>query len=138
MICFKCGAPASISMSGMVILSCSCFPVGVTKLPTRCPLCGEVVYVREYHRCGFGHVTATTTNPAPVPVASLSASQGDSENTSEITQEYAQRICDMLAVNIAEHKKICGGCQALDRSCFEILPTEETLKKWQKKTEGVL
>ena len=133
MICFKCGAPASMSMNGMVILSCSCFPVGVTKLPTRCPLCGVVVHVQEYHRCGFGYVTATTTNPAPTPVASLAASQGDSE----ITQEYAQRICDMLAMNIAEHKKICGGCQALGRSCFEILPTEETLKKWQKKAEGV-
>lgn len=135
MICFKCGAPASMSMNGMVILSCSCFPIGVTKLPTRCPLCGEVVHVKEYHRCGFGRVTVTTTtNPAPVPIASLSTPQGDSE----ITQEYAQRICDMLTINIAEHKKICGGCQALDRSCFEILPAEEILKKWQKKAEGAV
>lgn len=131
MICFKCGAPASMAMNGMVLLSCNCFPVGVTKLPTRCPLCGEVVHVQEYHRCRFSHGTTTPTNPAPAPVALLSAPQGDSE----ISQEYAKRICDMIIMNIAQHKENCNGCKAIGRSCFEILPAEETLAKWQKKAE---
>ena len=126
MICFKCGAPASILMNGMVVLSCSCFPVGVTKLPTRCPLCGEIVYVQEYHRC-----PSMSTAPAPVPVAPLPESQG----TSEISREYAKRICDMIIMNIAQHKEKCDGCKALGRSCFEILPAEGVLTKWQKKAE---
>lgn len=129
MICFKCGAPASMSMNGMVILSCSCFPIGVTKLPTRCPLCHEVVHIQEYHRC-----PSMSSAPAPVPAAPLLASQ----EASEISQEYAKRICDMLKMNIAQHKETCDGCKMLGRSCFEILPSENTLTKWQKKAEGAV
>lgn len=137
-VCFKCGAPASIAASGIICYTCSCYPTGVTRFSTRCPLCGEIVYTLAYHICrGIGSASTTTTTN---PVAALPAptQTPEPEDQPGMSKEQTKRICQLLSAYIAWHKNICNGCKALGRSCFEISTFEKRLAKWQKKAEEML